>query len=151
MSLRPEEIVAIAGELNRELAGGVVQKVYAPTTTRVYFEVRVPGRSVTMLLCSDAGAARISAVLERPQNPPTPPTWQSVLRRELTGAKLIDAEALPNRKTLLLHLTKDARYLTLVCERGVLAVVNGQARDVTARCIEEFVTANEQAGAVQRF
>ena len=44
-----------------------------------------------------------------------------------------------------------AQYLALVCERGVLAVVNGQARDVTARCIEEFVIANEQAGTVQRF
>ncbi|MGV3624942.1 MAG: NFACT RNA binding domain-containing protein [Archangium sp.] len=116
MSLRPDELVAIAAELNRELAGGVVQKVYAPTTTRVYFEVRVPGRSVTMLACSDSGATRLSAVLERPSNPPTPPTWQSVLRRELTGAKLVDAEALPTRKTLLLHFTKDARYLTLVLE-----------------------------------
>ena len=123
MSLRPDELVAIAAELNRELAGGVVQKVYAPTTTRVYFEVRVPGRSVTMLVCSDAGATRISAVLERPQNPPTPPTWQSVFRRELTGAKLVDAEALPTRKTLLLHFTKDARYLTLVLEVTTAPVI----------------------------
>lgn len=117
MSLRPEELVAVAAEVNRELAGGVVQKVHAPTTTRVYFEVRVPGRSVTLLACSDAGAARLSAVLERPSNPPTPPTWQSVLRRELTGAKLADAEALPNRKTLLLHFTKaPQKHLTLVLE-----------------------------------
>lgn len=118
MSLRPEELVLIAAEVNRELAGGVVQKVYAPTTTRVYFEVRVPGRSVTLLACSDAGASRFSAVEERPQNPPTPPTWQSVLRRELTGVKLADAEALPGRKTLLLHFTKEAqgKYLTLILE-----------------------------------
>lgn len=118
MSLRPEELVLIAAEVNRELAGGVVQKVYAPTTTRVYFEVRVPGRSVTLLACSDAGASRFSAVEARPPNPPTPPTWQSVLRRELTGVKLADAEALPGRKTLLLHFTKEAqgKYLTLILE-----------------------------------
>ncbi len=116
MSLRPDELSLIAAELDRELAGGVVQKVYAPTTTRVYLEVRVPGRSELLLVCSDPGLSRISAITERPSNPPTPPSWQSVLRRDLTGAKLIDAEALPARKTLLLHFTKDTRHLTLVLE-----------------------------------
>lgn len=114
--MKPDQLAPIAAEINRQLAGGVVQKVYAPTTTRAYLEFRVPGKSVTLLVCSDAGAARISAVTERPPNPPTPPTWQSVLRRELTGAKLADAEALPERKTLLLHFTKAQKYLTLILE-----------------------------------
>lgn len=116
MSLRPEELQLIAAEFDRELAGGVVQKVYAPTTTRVYLEVRVPGRSVELLVCSDPNVARVCAVEARPANPPTPPTWQSVLRRELTGAKLVDAECVPARKTFLLHLTKAQRNLTLVLE-----------------------------------
>lgn len=116
MSLRPEELSLIAAELDRELSGGVVQKVYAPTTTRLYLEVRVPGRSVELLLCSDPGMARVSAIEDRPANPPTPPTWQSVLRREVTGAKLVDAECVAARKTFLLHLTKQERRLTLVLE-----------------------------------
>ncbi|MDP1826871.1 MAG: NFACT RNA binding domain-containing protein [Archangium sp.] len=118
MSLRPEELVLIAAELDRELAGGVVQKVYAPTTTRVYFEVRVPGRSQLLLMCSDAGLARVSAVEERPANPMTPPGWQAVLRRDLTGAKLVDCEALPARKTLLMHFARPSggTNLTLVLE-----------------------------------
>lgn len=123
MSLRPEELSLLAAELDRELAGGVVQKVYAPTTTRVYLEVRVPGRSQLLLVCSDPGLARVSAVEERPANPPTPPSWQSVLRRELTGAKLVDAEALPTRKTLLLHFTKEERQLTLVLEATTAAAI----------------------------
>lgn len=114
--MKLSQLMPIAAEMNRQLAGGVVQKVYAPTTTRLYLELRVPGRSVLLLVCSEAGSPRISAVTDRPPNPPTPPTWQSVLRRELTGAKLADAEALPERKTLLLHFTKAQKYLTLVLE-----------------------------------
>lgn len=119
MSLRARELDLIAAELNRELGGAVVQKIHAPTTTRVYLEVRVPGRSVTLLVCSDPGAARLSAVEERPANPPQPPTWQHVLRRDLVGAKLIDAEAVAARRTLLLHLAHgDGKQLTLVLELG---------------------------------
>lgn len=116
MSLRPEELALLAAEITRELAGGVVQKVAAPTTTRVYLELRIPGRTVTLLVCSDPGVVRLSAVDERPQNPPTPPTWQSVLRTELTGARLADAEVLPARRTLLLHFKKAERYVNLVLE-----------------------------------
>ncbi len=118
MSLRPSELTLLAAEATREVSGAAVQKVHAPTTTRVYLELRVPGRSVTLLLCSDAGAARLSAVDERPPNPATPPGWQSVLRRELVGARLADAEALPARRTLLLHFTREARRLTLALEVG---------------------------------
>lgn len=107
MALRAKELELLAAELTRELGGGVIQKVHAPTTSRVYLEVRVPGRSVTVLLCTEPGVARLSAVETRPPNPSTPPTWQSVLRRELTGAKLHDVEALPERRTLLLHLTRE--------------------------------------------
>lgn len=116
MSLRPQELEPLAAEVTRELANAAVQKVAAPTTARVYLELRVPGRTVTLLCCSEPGSARLSAVEERPANPPTPPAWQSVLRRELTGARLRDAEALPARRTLLLHFTREQRHLTLVLE-----------------------------------
>jgi len=134
VSLRSTELVPLAAELSRELAGAVVQKVSAPTATRAYVEVRVPGRSFTLLLCAEAGVARLSAVEARPANPPRPPGWQAVLRRELVGAKLRDAEALPTRRTLLVHLERagEARaLLTLVLELGaepLLALVNEQAR-----------------------
>ncbi len=135
MSLRAEELSLIAAEITRELAGGVVQHVSSPTTTRVYFEVRVPGRSVTLLLCADPGVTRLSAVEERPQNPPTPPGWQSVLRSELTGAKLADVEVLPARRTLLLHFTKAQRFLNLILEvttAPVIVLCTGEAR---VRCV----------------
>lgn len=123
MSLRPEELTLIADEVERELTGGVVQKVHAPTPARLYFEVRVPGRSAMLLLCAEPKVARLSVVEHRPSNPPVPPAWQSVLRRELMGAKLIDAEALPTRKTLLLHFTKDSHPLTLVLEVTTAPVI----------------------------
>jgi predicted ribosome quality control (RQC) complex YloA/Tae2 family protein len=135
MSLRPRELELLAAEVDRELEGAVVQKVSAPTASRVYLELRVPGRSVTLLACAEPGVARLSAVDARPANPPTPPGWQAVLRRELIGARLRDGEALPARRTLLLHVDAgpaDARRpLTLVLEVGaepLVALVNHAGR-----------------------
>jgi predicted ribosome quality control (RQC) complex YloA/Tae2 family protein len=119
MSLWPQEVQLIAAELSRELPKAVAQRVHAPTSDRVYLEVRVPGRSVTLLLCSQAQVARLSAVVDRPPNPPTPPGWQSVLRRELVGAVLLDVEAVPARRLALLHFrSKTEAPRTLALELG---------------------------------
>lgn len=103
MSLRPTEASLLAKELERELLGSAVQQVASPTATRVYLELRVPGRSETVLVCSDEKAARLSVVEKRPPNPPAPPGWQSVLRRELVGARLLDVESVESRRVVILH------------------------------------------------
>lgn len=118
MSLRPVELELLAAELSRELSQAAVQKVSCPTASRVYLELRVPGRTVTLLWCADRGLARLSAVGERPPNPANPPAWQSVLRRELTGARLVEAEAWPARRVLVTRFEVKGRRLGLALEVG---------------------------------
>ncbi len=127
--MRQTELVALATEFTRELTGGVIQDVHAPTATRVYLEVRVPGRSHLLHLCTDLQVARVGAVEKRPPNPPTPPAWQSVLRRELTGAKFTSVEAHPARRLLMFKLTKgdDTRALAFESTGTPgLALLNGK-------------------------
>lgn len=107
VSLRPVEATLLAKELERELLGAVLQQLSSPTPTRVYVELRVPGRSVVVLWCCDVKSSRLSVVEKRPPNPPSPPAWQHVLRRELIGAKLVAVESLEARRTLLLRFTAE--------------------------------------------
>jgi predicted ribosome quality control (RQC) complex YloA/Tae2 family protein len=102
--MRPIEATLLSKELERELKGGVVQQVSCPTPSRVYVELRVPGRSETLLFCSDLKASRVSAVERRPPNPKVPPAWQSVLRRELVGLGLLDVESVEARRVVVAHL-----------------------------------------------
>lgn len=121
MSLRTAELEALAAELERELAGAVIQKVWAPTAARCFLEVRVPGRSFTLHLCAEPDFARWGVVEARPPNPPNPPAWQAVLRRELTGARLVDAEVLPGLRALVVRWAQGERTLALILEAGTPA------------------------------
>lgn len=122
MSLRPAEFTLVAKELERELASAAVQQVASPTSSRVYLELRVPGRTATVLLCAEPQGSRLSVVEKRPPNPSAPPGWQSVLRRELTGARLLDVESVEARRVVLLHFAAgpgaDAPKRTLLLEYG---------------------------------
>lgn len=122
MSLRPIEATLIAAELDRELKNASVQQVASPSGDRLYLELRVPGLTVTLLVCSEVSGARVSVVERRPSNPQRPPGWQSVLRRELVGARLLDVESVEPRRLLLLHfeVIREGQRLrpTLVLEYG---------------------------------
>ena len=69
-----------------------------------------------MLVCTEPQVARISAVERRPPNPPIPPAWQAVLRRELVGAKIIAVEALATRRCVLVRLSKGETVRVLAFE-----------------------------------
>lgn len=132
MSMRPVEATLVAKEVERELAGAVVQQVSCPTPSRLYVELRVPGRSVTLLFCSDVKASRVSAVERRPPNPKVPPAWQSVLRRELVGLELLDVESVEARRLVIAHFggeregvaTRRALVLEYADAPGVALVTN---------------------------
>lgn len=137
MSLRPSEATLLAKELERELGGAVVQQVSSPGPARVYLELRVPGASVTLLVCAEQKAARLSVVEKRPPNPATPPAWQSVLRRELVGAKLLDAESVESRRLVVLHFDRGSvvleygaePQLALTTKEGRVLAVSVPARE----------------------
>jgi predicted ribosome quality control (RQC) complex YloA/Tae2 family protein len=118
VSLFESELLLLADEIDREFKNAVVQKVYAPSTSVMLMELRIPGRSVLVKLSAETNAARISAVEERPPNPPIAHAWQHVFRNTLVGAKLHDAEVIPKTGTLLLHFTK-LKPFTLVLETRV--------------------------------
>ncbi|MFZ5472178.1 MAG: NFACT RNA binding domain-containing protein [Myxococcota bacterium] len=92
MSLGLEELDAVIAELERELVGAVVQKVFLPLPKLAYLELRVPGESVLLCLCTEPGRARVSVATERFPSPKEPRSFQMRLRHELIGARLVKVE-----------------------------------------------------------
>ncbi len=101
MSLRPTELGAVAAELNANLVGAVVQKVNATSPGRVWLELRVPGRSVTLHLCAAPQVGRLSIVEHRPKGTPGEASgFQHLARTALTGAKLSAVTSAAQRASL---------------------------------------------------
>ncbi|MBX5483090.1 MAG: DUF814 domain-containing protein [Myxococcaceae bacterium] len=94
MSLRPDELEAIARELDERVRGAFVQKAFAPLPRVVFLELRQPGRTVRLCLSAEPGVARLSVARERPPSPEEPAGFQRWLRKELIGAKLERVEVI---------------------------------------------------------
>ncbi len=104
MPLNATELREVTHELDALLRGAFVQKVHAPLPKLALVEVRVPGRSVTLVLSAESDAARLAVASpkDRPPAPPRPLPLQTALRKGLVGARL-DAITSPSPHVALLH------------------------------------------------
>ena len=134
MSLRPTEIQEVAAELEAGLAGAFVQKVYSPSARRAYVEVRQPGRSVMLLVCTEPDVARLTVVAARLPSPPQASPFQRQLRNELIGAKLLTVRVSAAREVAL-RFEREGAVWTLLAElggRGDLVLMDAEGRVIAA-------------------
>jgi predicted ribosome quality control (RQC) complex YloA/Tae2 family protein len=115
VSLSAEEIAAVVGEL-APLAGSRVDAVRVHAERALTLELYGRAGPATLLLSAEPDVTRLHVVRERPPQPPSPLAFQSVLRRELTGARLAGIAARPGDRVVELAFDAAPGPLRLVAE-----------------------------------
>ncbi|HZI13730.1 MAG TPA: NFACT RNA binding domain-containing protein [Myxococcus sp.] len=118
MSLRPVELEQVVREVGERLTGAVVQKAWCPLPRLAYLELRVPGRSMLLCLCSEGELARVSVAEDRFPTPGEPAPFQRWLRGELTGFKLHAARWRDAERVVELDFEREDARRRLVVELG---------------------------------
>ncbi len=93
-------LTALASELNDDLRGARISKIYQPSDDELLFRVR--GKSEkTLLVSANPNLSRVHFTTEKFENPQSSPAFCMLLRKYLTGA-IIDNVALFNADRILL-------------------------------------------------
>jgi predicted ribosome quality control (RQC) complex YloA/Tae2 family protein len=125
MSLRPAELAAVTAEVDEALRGAFLQKAWAPERSTVYLELRQPGRSTRLCLCTLPDVARLSTADARVPAAEAAPL-QRWLRQHLVGAQLVGARAVGNCVQLDFATRSGPRALALdLGERLLLLLGEG--------------------------
>jgi len=88
----PLDALCLSGlvhELNTALAGGKIDKIYQPGRDEVVLAVRAPKGSVKLLLSANPSHPRPQLTEIARENPETPPMFCMLLRKHLTGARVL--------------------------------------------------------------
>ncbi len=84
----------MARELHKLLAGGRVDKVSQPERDLIMLLIRSQGANYKLLLSANANTARAQITEQSLENPAQPPVLCMLIRKHLTGARLISVEQL---------------------------------------------------------
>ena len=114
-------MAAVCGELNKNLIGARVEKVYQPRKLEIYIHLRNRENNFILLCSADARQARVHLAKTKQDNPAAPPSFCMLLRKHLIGAKLVSVKQVGLDRILILtfHNSKDMvlePHKYLICE-----------------------------------
>ncbi len=98
MALDACTLWALAYELNEKLKGGRIDKIYQMSKSQVLLTVRSLGENYRLLLSCDASKGRVCLTDQSFDNPDTPPVFCMLMRKHLSGGKILDISAVPNER-----------------------------------------------------
>ena len=102
----PLDALCLSGvvhELNTALAGAKVDKIYQPGRDEVVLALRAPAGNVRLLLSANPNQSRLHLTQLPLENPDKPPMFCMLLRKHLSGARLLAVEQIPLERVVRLR------------------------------------------------
>lgn len=111
----------LKAEIENNVLGGRVDKIYQPSRDELVFVMRTFEGYYKLLLSARPNTARINFTATKPENPKQPPMLCMLMRKRLQSAKLIEVEQKGLERCLTLKFDAvnelgDHVTLSLVCE-----------------------------------
>ncbi len=97
-------LTALLNELAPALEGARIDKVQQPERDLLLLNVYTRSGARRLLISAGVGSARLHFTSERYENPDTPPMFCMLLRKHLTGARVISLEQPPYERLVLMKL-----------------------------------------------
>ena len=95
MALDAATLALTAGELKQTLTDAKIAKIFEPTRDELVLTLRTRTETYALLLSARSGSARVCLTEESFENPETPPSFCMLMRKHLTGGKLLDVRMEP--------------------------------------------------------
>ena len=102
MALDAITLSLVAQELKKNLIDAKIDKIYEPTRDEVVLQLRTRTGGYRLFCSARSGSARIGLTTEKFENPATPPSFCMLLRKHLTGGRLLDVRFADGERILFL-------------------------------------------------
>lgn len=107
MPLDAATLTGVVAEVRPKLEGARVDKIFQPARDEVLLQLRGTGGSVRLLLTANPAHPRLQLTSTRRENPAAPPMFCMLLRKHLSGGRILKVEQ-PSMERLV-DLTLEAR------------------------------------------
>lgn len=120
---------AVVFELKQALLGGRIDKIYQPGRDEVVLAVRGPRENVRLLLSANPAHPRPQLTNVSRENPEKPPMFCMLLRKHLTGARILDIQQ-PRGERILFFVLEAADELGDKVERRLVLEAMGRGANL---------------------
>lgn len=136
MALDAATLALCAAELDNTLRDARIDKIFQPTRDEVILQLRTRTETFRLLLSARSGSARACLTTAAYENPAVPPSFCMLLRKYLTGGRLLAVRTIPAERIV---------FFDFICtnEMGDL-VQNTMAAELMGRYCNLVLFQNEK-------
>ena len=147
----------VVSELKAAVVGGKIDKIYQPGRDEIILALRTPMGNVKLLLSANPSHPRTQLTQLTRENPDAPPMFCMLLRKHLTGARILDVAQPPLERVVELRLEalnelgdRVERRLVLeaISRRSNLMLLDGEGRIL--ECIRHVDSGLAERGGTAR-
>ena len=113
MALDAATLALTAAELKATLTDAKIAKIFEPTRDELVITLRTRTDTYALLLSARSGSARVCLTEETFENPETPPSFCMLMRKHLTGGRLLDVHMSRATVSSTLIFSAPTRWATL--------------------------------------
>ena len=95
MALDAATLALVTAELNAKLTDAKIAKIFEPARDELVITLRTRTETFSLLLSARSGSARVCLTQESFENPETPPSFCMLMRKHLTGGRLLGVHMEP--------------------------------------------------------
>ena len=92
MSYDGVTMAAVCREMNELLPGARVEKIHQPRPLEIALHLRTRDKQFLLVCSAESGMPRVHLSDKKAQNPPVPPAFCMLLRKHLSGARILSVE-----------------------------------------------------------
>ncbi len=104
MALDAVTISLISNELAERIKGVRLDKIFMPSKEEIVFSLRSRTESFKLFICLRSGGARIGLTDEVFENPEVPPSFCMLLRKHLSGGRILDVEPVYGERVINIRI-----------------------------------------------
>ena len=118
-------LASVISEIKSVALGAKIEKIHQPEKDQIILLTRSISGGKKILIDAGANNPRISFSFSQKENPMSPPMFCMLLRKHLTGAKLVDIEQ-PNFERVAIFVFDTYDEMGFPCKRKLIAEIMGK-------------------------
>ena len=132
-------LTALTDEVRQSALGARIDKIQMPERDTLVLGLRGPAGSRKLLIHAGTGSARVCFTQQQYENPPQPPMFCMLLRKYITGARILSVTQPPMERLVDFELdTLDAMGVS--CRRHLIAELMGSYSNIILTDPQGIVT-----------
>jgi len=132
-------VKSVVKELSGLLQGGRIEKIYQPEADEIILNIRAKSRNFKLVMSASANYPRIHITEDSKENPANPPMFCMLLRKHLSGGKIIDIEFHDYERMVTIHVESLNELGDLTAKKLIIEIMGRHSNIILTNSEDKII------------